>query len=99
MPAAEPSTQSSRVRLTISMIVRTPRPSSPTSQPTASSYSSSAEALERLPSLFLQPLQGEPVAGAVGQHPREQEAGQPAGSWASVRNRSDMGAEVNHLWP
>ena len=35
MPAAEPITQSSRVRLTISRMVRTPRPSSPTSQAVA----------------------------------------------------------------
>ena len=34
MPAAAPITQSSRVWVTISMIVRTPRPSSPTSAPT-----------------------------------------------------------------
>ena len=38
--------------LTISMIVRTPRPGSPTSQPTASWYSTSLLALEWLPSLF-----------------------------------------------
>ena len=39
--------------LTISAIVGTPRPSSPTSQPTAPSYSISDEALDRLPSLSL----------------------------------------------
>ena len=49
--AAEPMTQSSRVMLTMSMMVRTPRPSSPMSQPAVPSNSTSDEALERLPSL------------------------------------------------
>ena len=39
--------------LTISTMVRTPRPSSPTSQPVAPSYSISDEALDLLPSLSL----------------------------------------------
>jgi hypothetical protein len=51
--AADPPTQSSRVQLTISMIVLTPRPSSPTRQATVPSNSGSDEALERLPSLSL----------------------------------------------
>ena len=52
MVEADPITQSSRVIVTISMIVGTPRPSAPTAHPSAPSYSISAEALARLPSLF-----------------------------------------------
>ena len=53
MLVALPSVQSSRVRLTISMMVGTPRPSSPTSHAVAPSYSTSLEALALLPSLSL----------------------------------------------
>ncbi len=49
----EPSTQSSRVAATISMMVRTPRPSSPRRWATVPLSSSSLEALDRLPSLSL----------------------------------------------
>ncbi len=52
-PEAEPTTQSSRVALTIWAIVATPRPSGPTIQPRVPSNSTSLEALERLPSLSL----------------------------------------------
>ena len=99
MPAALPSVQSSRVLLTISMIVRTPRPSSPTSQPTASSYSISDEALDRLPSLSFSRCSriGLRVPSGRTRGSRKQE--RPPGAWASVRNTSDIGAEVNHLWP
>src|ERR1700735_3245388 len=51
MLVALPSVQSSRVRLTISMMVGTPRPSSPTSHAVAPSYSTSLDALAWLPSL------------------------------------------------
>src|SRR5438128_1975205 len=51
IPEAPPRTQSSRVWLTISMIVRTPAPSSPTSQAEAASNSTSLEAFDLLPSL------------------------------------------------
>ena len=44
-------TQSRRVWLTMSMIVRTPLPSSPTITADARSNSTSLDALERLPSL------------------------------------------------
>ncbi|MNF48936.1 hypothetical protein D3C84_301980 [compost metagenome] len=44
--------QSKRVRETISMMVGTPRPSSPTIQASAPRYSTSLEALDQLPSLF-----------------------------------------------
>ena len=53
MPEAEPMTQSSRVWFTISMMVATPRPSSPTMRAQAPSNSTSLDAFERLPSLSL----------------------------------------------
>ena len=76
--AAEPSTQSSRVAATISMMVRTPRPSSPSRRAQVPSNSSSDEALDRLPSLSLSRCEPERVARAVRQHPRHHEAGQAA---------------------
>ena len=51
MPAAEPMTQSSRVWLTIVMMVAMPRPSSPIRSPHTSSNSISPDAFERFPSL------------------------------------------------
>ena len=51
--AADPITQSSRVAATISMMVRTPRPSSPTRRAQVPSNSTSLEAFDRLPSLSL----------------------------------------------
>ena len=44
--------QSKRVMATISMMVGTPRPSSPIIQARAPRYSTSLEALAQLPSLF-----------------------------------------------
>ena len=77
-PAVEPSTQSSRVWLTISMIVGTPRPSSPTSRAQAPSNSTSLDALERLPSLSFRRWRWKRLRVAVGQDARQQEAGQAA---------------------
>ena len=53
IPAALPSAQSSLVWLTISMIVRIPAPSSPTSRAQAPSNSTSLDAFARFPSLSL----------------------------------------------
>jgi hypothetical protein len=53
IPDVEPSVQSRRVWLTISMIVATPRPSSPTICAEAPRSSISLDAFERLPSLSL----------------------------------------------
>ena len=58
---------------------RTPRPGSPTRHATAPSSSISAEAFDRLPSLSLSRCSRTRVAGAVGQHPGQQEAGEPPG--------------------
>ncbi|MCY1177964.1 hypothetical protein D9M73_182940 [compost metagenome] len=50
--ALEPTMQSKRVMATISMMVGTPRPSSPTIQATAPRNSTPLEAFDQLPSLF-----------------------------------------------
>ena len=70
--------QSSRVSVTISRIVATPRPSSPTRQAPAPSNSTSAEALERLPSLSFSRSSRIALTRAVGKEARHQEAGEPA---------------------
>ncbi len=57
--------QSKRVMATISMMVGTPRPSSPTIQARAPRYSISLEAFDQLPSLSFQALDVELVAAAV----------------------------------
>ena len=61
IPAAVPMTQSRRVWLTISMIVGTPRPGSPTRRARAPRSSISLEALERLPSLSFRRCSWKPV--------------------------------------
>ena len=99
MSDAEPSTQSSRVIDTISMIVATPRPSAPSRQPTALSYSISADALDRLPSLSLRRTSRMPLRVPSGSTRGRTKQVSPPGAWASVRNRSFIGAEVNHLCP
>ena len=92
-------TQSSLVALTIAMIVATPRPGSPTCQASAPSNSTSAEALDRLPSLSLSRCRRIPLRVPSGSTRGSRKQVSPAGPWASVRNRSDMGAEQNHLCP
>ena len=99
MPDVEPSVQSRRVWLTISMIVATPRPSSPTIRAQAPRSSISLEAFERLPSLSLSrwiwiPLRSPP---GVQRGTRKQE--RPPSAWARIRKASHIGAEQNHLWP
>ena len=99
MPAALPMTQSSLVALTIAMIVATPRPGSPTCQASAPSNSISAEALDLLPSLSLSRCRRIPLRVPSGSTRGSRKQVSPAGPWASVRNRSHMGAEQNHLCP
>ncbi len=99
MPEAAPRVQSIRVMLTISMMVGTPRPSSPTSQPTAPSYSISAEAFDRLPSLSFRRWSRIRLRLPSGRTRGSMKQLRPPGAWARVRNRSDIGAEVNHLCP
>ncbi len=81
------------------MIVRTPRPSSPTRWANASSYSISADALDLLPSLSLSRCRKDLFRVPSGSTRGTRKHVSPPGAWASVRNTSDIGAEVNHLCP
>ncbi len=85
--------------LTIRMMVATPRPSSPTSRPRAPSYSISEEALDRLPSLSLRRWRRIALRVPSGRTRGTRKQESPPGACARVRKTSDMGAEVNHLWP
>ena len=96
---AEPSTQSSRVAATISMMVRTPRPSSPSRSATVPSNSSSDEALDRLPSLSLRRTTSSWLRVPSGSTRGTTKQVTPPAACASTRNTSFIGAEVNHLWP
>ena len=100
MLVALPSVQSSRVRLTISMMVGTPRPSSPTSHAIAPSYSISLEALPWLPSLFFSRCTNIRLRLPSGRIRGSMKAAQPAGRLGE--HQEDVAhrrAEVNHLWP
>ena len=93
MPDAEPITQSRRVCVTISMIVATPRPSSPSRRAAAPRNSTSEDGSERVPSLSLRRWISMPGPRSTTKQVR------PAGTWASTRKTSHIGAEQNHLWP
>jgi len=99
MPLALPSTQSNRVWLTISMIVGTPRPSSPIIRPHVPSNSTSLEALERLPSLSLSRWRRNTLRSPSGVKRGTAKHESPPSACASTRKRSHIGAEQNHLWP
>ncbi len=93
IPAAAPIAQSSRVWLTISMIVGTPRPSSPTSRAQAPRNSTSHEAFERLPSLSLSRWMWKRLRSPSGvkRGIRKQES--PPSVWARTRKASHIGAD------
>ena len=97
--AAEPSTQSSRVAATMSMIVRTPRPSSPSREPHVPSSSTSDEALDRFPSLSLSRWIANGFTDPSSSIRGTTKQVSPPGACASMRNPSLIGAEQNHLWP
>ena len=99
MIEVEPSTQSSRVWLTISMIVRMPRPSSPIDAPHVSTSSTSLDAFERSPSLSFKRWMRIGLRVPSGSHRGTRKHDSPCGAWASIRNASDIGAEQNHLCP
>src|SRR3979409_407432 len=99
MPLALPITQSNRVWLTISMIVGTPRPSSPIIRPHVPSNSTSLEALERLPSLSLSRWRRNTLRSPSGVKRGTAKHESPPSACASTRKRSHIGAEQNHLWP
>jgi hypothetical protein len=96
---ADAITQSSRVQLTISMIVLTPCPSGPTSQATVPSNSGSEEALDRLPSLSFNRWMRKVLRAPSGRTRGTRKQESPPGAWASTRNTSHIGADVNHLCP
>ncbi len=91
--------QSSLVALTMLMIVGMPRPSSPTGQATAWSYSTSLEALEVLPSLSLSRWMYMAFLLPSGSTRGSRKHDRPSGARASTRNKSHIGAEQNHLCP
>jgi hypothetical protein len=99
MPDADPITQSSRVTFTISTMVRTPRPGSPTRQANAWSYSISAEAFAWLPSLFLSRCSSIRLRVPSGSTRGTRKQVSPSSAWARVRKTSLIGADVNHLCP
>ena len=99
MPLALPSTQSSRVWLTISMIVGTPRPSSPNSRPQVPSNSTSLEAFDLLPSLSLRRWMRKVLRVPSSSTRGTRKQLSPPGACASTRKPSDIGAEQNHLCP
>jgi hypothetical protein len=91
--------QSRRVACTISMMVRTPLPSSPIISPQALSYSTSLEALERSASLSLRRITLKPLLREPSGHQRgtrKHDGESLPFVLASVRNTSHIGAEVNH---
>jgi len=81
----------------MSMIVRTPRPSSPMSVASACSYSTSLEAFERLPSLSFRRWNRSPLRVPSSRSRGIRKHDSPPGACASTRNASDIGAEQNHL--
>jgi|GEM_PF-6306358 len=85
--------------VTICRMVATPRPSSPIRQPIASSYSISAEALDRLPSLSFNRTSRRPFRRPSGSTRGIRQQVSPPGACARVRKTSFIGAEVNHLCP
>jgi len=99
IPAAVAMAQSSRVWLTISMMVATPRPSSPTRWATASSNSISAEALERFPSLSFKRCKRIALRVPSGRTRGSRKQERPPGACARTKNASFIGAEQNHLCP
>ena len=103
IPAAAPITQSRRVWPTISMIVGTPRPGSPTIRAQAPCSSISEEALEWLPSLSFRRWMWNslrlPSGRIRGSKKHDSAGGSQSVAWASTRKKSDIGAEQNHLCP
>src|ERR1700733_16171737 len=97
MLVALPSVQSNLVRLTISMMVGTPRPSSPTNHAVAPSYSTSLDALALLPSLSLSRCNSIRLRLPSDSTRGRKKQDSPPGACASTRKTSDIGADVNHL--
>ena len=90
-------TQSRRVWPTISMIVGTPRPGSPTIRAHAPCSSISLDAFERLPSLSFRRWIANALRSPSGRIRGSAKHDRPSSACASTRNRSHIGAEQNHL--
>ena len=97
IPALEPSMQSNRVRLTISMMVGTPRPSGPTRQASAPRNSVSLDALATLPILFFSRSSCSGFLLPSGRQRGSRKQVKPPGACASTRKASHMGAETKYL--
>ena len=100
MAAAVPITQSRRVCPTISMIVGTPRPGSPTMRAHAPWNSTSDEAFEWLPSLSFKRWMWKALRDPSGRMRgirKHDGAGTSESVCASTRKTSLIGAEQNHL--
>jgi hypothetical protein len=82
---------------TISMMVATPRPSSPSRRAHVWSSSISADAFDLLPSLSLSRWMRNVLGVPSGSTLATTKQVSPAGAWASTRNTSHIGAEQNHL--
>ena len=78
-PRWRPRMQSRRVWLTISMMVRTPLPSSPTSRPIDSGQFDLTRCVRTVAQLVLQPLDPDRVPRAVGAPARHPEAAESGG--------------------
>ena len=91
--------QSRRVWATISMIVGTPRPGSPTSRRPRAVELDLADALERLPSLSFSRWMRKTLRSPSGRIRGTAKQETPSSVWASTRNRSHIGAQQNHLCP
>ena len=91
--------QSRRVSITISMMVATPRPSSPTRQASAPQNSTSDEALAQSPSLSFRRISRNAFFAPSGRRRGINRQVRPPGACARTRKPSDIGAEKNHLCP
>ena len=102
-PAACPRRADARSRgacgFTISMMVGTPRPSSPTMRAQAPSNSTSLDAFERLPSLSFRRWRWKRLRVPSGRQRGSRKHDRPRSVCASTRKASHIGAEQNHLWP
>ena len=95
-------TQSRRVWPTISMIVGTPRPGSPTICAHAPCSSISLDAFERLPSLSFSRWMWKALrvpSGRIRGSAKHVGWFEASSVWARTRKRSHIGAEHNHLCP
>ena len=99
IPALEPIMQSKRVMATISMMVRTPSPSSPTRQASAPRSSVSHDALETLPIFFFRRWICIGFLDPSGRQRGSRKQVRPAAVCARVRKPSHIGAETKNLCP